>query len=282
MRDLKRQPKQSPKVRQNKRKQKKKPLYLRKLLRRMLRVGVMLSSLALLLVGGFLAIQLTMASDLFRIAEICVAGGQHLNRDEVISLADIRPGLNTFELDLELIGRKIAENPWVRNARVDRIFPRQLEVSVEERKAKAIINLGYLYYMDNHGEVFKVLDAEDSLDFPVITGFDYQKVEEHDPQTAAELKQIVALLEDLAGRQKFGLKQISEIHRGNSGELSLYTLAGAVRVKLGHGSFTQKLDRLERIYSQLQPRLPILDYIDLNVDDKVIVRIERTASAAKG
>ena len=59
------------------------------------------------------------------------------------------------------------------------------------------------------------------------------------------------------------------------------TLEGGVKVRLGREAFGNKLDRLERIYAELQPRLPILDYIDLNVDEKVIVRIERPKQAAK-
>ncbi len=78
------------------------------------------------------------------------------------------------------------------------------------------------------------------------------------------------------------MSQISEIHRETGGSFALFTVNGAVKVKLGRDNFTEKLDRLERIYAQLQPRLPILDYIDLNVNEKVIVRIERSAKAARG
>lgn len=282
MRDLKRQPKKTARVRQNRRKQQKQPLRLRKLLHRVLRIGVVTFSGALIVVGGFFAVQLLQTSDLFRIERISASGGHHLSQEQIVALSDIRPGMNTFKLDLDLIGRKIAENPWVREAQVQRIFPRQVAISIEEREAVAIINLGYLYYLDRHGEVFKVLEAEDSLDYPVITGFDYRKVEAHDAQTARELKKIVALIADLQQRKLFGLQQLSEINRDPNGCLALFTLQGAVKIKLGRGDYGRKLDRLERIYAQLQPRLPILDYIDLNVDEKVIVRIERTAKAAKG
>lgn len=282
MRDLKRQPQSKSKPRKNKPKKERRPLKLRKLLHRSLRIVVASCSGALLLVGSFLAVQLLMASDTFRITQIRVTGGQHLSEKQLVELSDIRQGQNTFELDLDLIGRKISENSWVSSARVERIFPREVVISVVERQPVAIINLGYLYYLDSRGEVFKVLDAADNLDFVVITGFDYPKIEQHDPQSAAALKQIVALLADLQRRQLFSLEQISEIHRNPSGSLALFTLDGGVKIRLGRDDFARKLDRLERIYAQLKPRLPILDYIDLNVDEKVIVRIERPANAARG
>ena len=282
MRDLKRQKKAPNKVRQNRRKKQNKTLNLRKILHRSLRVSVALFSGALILVGGFVAGQLLIASDLFRIDQVNVQGGERLSHRQIVALSDIQTGMNTFSLDLELIGRKIEGNPWVREARVQRIFPRQVAIQIRERKPVAIINLGYLYYLDDQGEVFKVLDAADQLDFPIITGFDYQQIEQRDRRYAGDLKAIVELLADLRQRGKFTLSQISEIHRETGGSFALFTVNGAVKVKLGRDNFTEKLDRLERIYAQLQPRLPILDYIDLNVNEKVIVRIERSAKAARG
>ena len=282
MRDLKRQQKAKSKVRKNRAKEQKQPLKLRKLLHRALRVGVASFSGALIVAGGFFVVQLLMASDVFRIDQIAVNGGRHLSQEQLIALSDIQPGQNTFELDLSLIGRKIEENSWIGEARVERIFPREVVISVVERQPMAIINLGFLYYLGSNGEVFKVLDAADKLDFPMITGFDYQKVEQRDPQVATDLKKIVALISDLEGRELVSLDQISEIHRNPSGSLCLFTLDAGVKIRLGREAFSKKLDRLERIYSQLKPRLPILDYIDLNVDEKVIVRIERPANAARG
>ena len=282
MRDLKKPKQKNKKVRRNRRKEEKKSRNLRKLLQRTLYAGVTIFSGALLVVGGFFMVQLLMASDLFRVEQVAVRGNDRLTEEQIVALSDIQIGVNTFNLDLDLIGRKIEENPWVKETWVQRIFPRQVVITLKERNPVAIINLGYLYYLDDQGEVFKVLDAADKLDYPVITGFDYDKAKGHDAKYVQCLKQIVGLLTDLRERRLFSLDQVSEIHYEASGGLSLFTLEGGVKVKLGHGNYRKKLGRLERIYVQLQPKLPILDYIDLNVDEKVIVRIERLKKTAKG
>lgn len=281
MRDLKKNNKTTKKVRQNRRKQKKKPVNLRKLLHRGLRISVALFSTVMIVVGGFFIVQLLMASDLFKVDEIVVEGESRTQKERVIALSDIKAGVNTFSLDLALIGRKIEEDPWVRHARVDRIFPRQVIIRIQERQPVAIVNLGYLYYLDGHGEVFKVLEAGDSLDFPVVTGFEYEKAKSHSEQYVAQFKSIVSLLKDLKQRSLFNLSQVSEIHQEDDGGLSLFTLDGSVRVKIGTSDFTNKLNRLEKIYAQLQPKLKMLDYIDLNVKEKIIVRIERSPQVAK-
>lgn len=281
MRDLKKNKKTAKQVRQNRLKKKKKPLEWRKILHRTLRVGVALFSAVLLLVGGFFVAQLLLASDLFRVDQVAVEGNSLLKKQQVVALSDIEMGVNTFNLDLGLIGRKIEENPWISTAQVQRIFPRQVMIHIEERQPVAIVNLGYLYYLDKQGEIFKVLDAADNLDYPVVTGFDYAKAQAHNAECAQQLRKVVALLSDLNQRKLFSLDQISEVHFETGGSLSLYTLEGGVRIKLGSADYGRKLDRLERIYAQLQPKLPLLDYIDLNVEEKVIVRIERPKQMAK-
>lgn len=281
MRDLKKNQKKSKKTRQNRRKKQKKPLNWRKLLHRSLRVGITFFSVALILIGGFFVTQLMLASDLFRVDQIVVQGNERLVEQQVEALSDIQIGINTFSLDLGLIGRKIEENSWVQQADVQRIFPRQVVISLKERQPVAIINLGYLYYLDDQGEVFKVLGAKDSLDYPIITGFNYDKAQGHDSEYAQKLRKIVALLADLRRRDVFSLAQVSEVHHEDSGGFSLFTLEGGVRIKLGYDEHSRKLDRLERIYAQLQPKLQMLDYIDLNVEEKVIVRIERLKKRPK-
>jgi len=281
MRDLKKTNQKTKKNRRNRRKHEKKPMNLRKNLRRFLRVSVTLFSTVMIVVGGFFVIQLLMASDLFKVDQISVSGNHRLDSQSVIALSDIQSGVNTFRLDLGLIGRKIEENSWVQQARVERIFPRQVTVEILERKPVAIVNLGYLYYLDEQGEIFKVLDASDKLDFPMITGFEYERAKGHDEIYVEKFKEIVILLRDLETREKFSLKHVSEIHHEPDGGIVLFTLKGSVKIKLGRDDFIQKIDRLERIYAQLQPKLKILDYIDLNVKEKVIVRIERSSKTAK-
>ena len=282
MRDMKQLKKGQKKLRDNRRKKQKQPLNLRKLLHRALRVGVFGFSAVLLVVGSVLLIQVLLASDLFRVETIQVEGNKQVVRSDIVGLSDINSGDMTFDLDLNLIGRKISENPWIREAQVARIFPKQVVIRIEERQPRAIINLDYLYYLDERGEVFKVLGSGDSLDYPVVTGFDREELQQKDSQSGRQLRSIIALIEDLKQREIFGLDQVSEIHRETGGGICLYTYKSAVKIRLGRCDYQEKIDRLERLYVKLEKRLPVLDYIDLNVDERVIVRVERSAAHARG
>jgi len=74
MRDLKKNQQRVKKVRQNRVKKKREPIPWRKFLPRVLRVTIALSSLALIITGGFFVTQFLMSSDLFKVEEITVHG----------------------------------------------------------------------------------------------------------------------------------------------------------------------------------------------------------------
>ena len=264
-------------VKGNRLKREKQPRDWRKLLPRLLGIGLFLGKLALavLLVGGaLLAGRTVFHSGYFAIAKVQVENLNRLQEDEVVGLSDIRIGGNIFDLDLEAIGRKIAENPWVAEAEVQRVFPREVVIKVREREPKAIINLGYLYYVDGEGEIFKVLNSDDRLDYPALTGIDRRFLLDNPEEAHQLLKDAMALLAQLEARRIFSLGEVSELHIDREDGFSVNTLRSGVPVRLGFKDFAGKLDRLERIYPQLKGRLAGLKYIDLNVADRVIVKLD--------
>jgi cell division protein FtsQ len=239
------------KVKGNRRKREKKPRDWKKIFHLGLQISFFAGSFALLAAGGVLGFRLISGSGYFRIDSIRVENQSRVSEGEVLALSDIHPGMNIFDLDLDMIGKKIEENPWIATARVERVFPREVVIRVSERVPRAIVNLGYLYYVDASGEIFKLLDPGDSLDFPAITGIDRASLLENPEEGRRLLRVAMSLL-------------------------------GEIPVRMGYGDFEGKLDRLECIYPEIESRLPVLKYIDLNVMDRVIVKIDAQCAHGKG
>ena len=147
-------------------------------------------------------------------------------------------------------------------------------IRVVEREARAIIDLDYLYYVDRDGEVFKMLEAGDELDYPVITGIDRQYLLDNPDLTQGSLNLALLLMGELENRSLFNLDDISEIHYDQQEGLIMHTRIGGVPIRMGKDGFAVKLNRLETIYDDLEPRLLALKYIDLNVTDRVIVKVD--------
>ncbi len=263
---------QSTPVRRNRPRKQKRPVPWRYLGRRVLQALAVVAGSAALLLGAGQAARMLRDSELFMVAAVQVENHQRLSREEVVALSDIAPGTRIFDLDLNLIGSKISENPWVAAARVQRVFPNEVRIRIEERTPQAIVRLGYLYYVDNNGEIFKMLDARDRLDYPLISGIDRQLMLDHPEQGRELLLGALGLLQKLAERRIFGLDQVSELGVDAHQGITLYTYRGGVPIRFGQNGYRTKLDRLERVYQELQPRLAAIDYVDLNVVERVIVK----------
>jgi cell division protein FtsQ len=254
----------------------------KRIFHRGLRIVLVCGSVVLGAGGTVLAARVLFESDYFGVEKVSIMNLQRLSSEEIMSASDIRGGDNIFSLDLELIGRKIEENPWVSRADVERIFPREVVVKVTEREERAIIDLGYLYYVDKNGEIFKGLTAGDRLDYPVITGLNRQFFLEQPEQARELLLQAVALLADLAGRDQFNIDEVSEVNVDVKDGFELTTCRGGIPVHLGFSPFAAKLARLEKIYGEIRPRFGMIRAIDLNVVDRVIVRMDRHIALNQG
>jgi cell division protein FtsQ len=272
MRDLKTQKQKKSKT--NRRKPEKQPRDWKKLFHRLLRVSIALGSGCLLASGALLTFQVLLESGYFQVRQISVEQQVRVSEGDILEASDIKTGDSMFDLELNMIGRKIEEQPWIARAYVERVFPDQVVIRVEERQPRAIIDLDYLYYVDRSGDVFKMLEAGDGLNYPVITGINRQDLLDNHDQAQNCLVKALELMQELEKRDLFNLDDISEIHYDQQEGLVMYTLVGGVPVRMGDQGFAAKLDRLEAIYSDLEPRLLALKYIDLNVADRVIVKVD--------
>ena len=270
-----------PKVKLNKRKQEKQPRDWRKLFHRLLRISLFAGSATLAVAGALLGVQFLRESDYFTVRNVRVIAQSRVSEQEIAGASDVRIGASIFDLDLGLIGRKIEENPWIARAEVVRSLPDEVVITVVEHQPRAVIQLDYLYYVNAAGEVFKLLDSSDRLDYPIITGIDRQFLLDHPTEGQAWLRQALALVSELEGRHLFNLADVSEIQIDLEDGLVVHTRQHGVPVLFGQDDFASKLDRLERIFAELEPRLTALHYIDLNVADRVIVKVDPKYAAGR-
>lgn len=272
MRDLKSH--KQKKCKTNRRKQKKQARDWKKLFHRTLRVCIASGSGFLLASGALLTAQMLLESGYFGVKQVRVEHQVRVSEGDILDASDIEIGDSLFDLELHMIGLKIEEHAWIAKAEVERSFPDQVVIRVVEREARAIIDLDYLYYVDRAGEVFKMLDAGDELDYPVITGIDRQYLLDNPDKTQDSVNLALQLMDALESRTLFNLDDISEIHFEEQEGLVMHTRIGGVPVRMGTQGFDTKLNRLESIYDDLEPRLMALKYIDLNVTDRVIVKLD--------
>src|SRR6185369_11761389 len=229
---------------------------------------------AFMLVGGIIygCYQAIRNVSLFSLKSIEVSSARHLTRDEILGMAGVEPGKDLLRMNLKRMGEHILQNPWVETVRINRYFPDAVSIVITEREPVAIVNMGFIYYLDKKGNIFKVLNQGDKLDFPVVTGFSEEDLGSDPKGTKAALEDTCLLLKILREKGAFILADVSEIHYDKGYGFTLFTAAGALPVKVGSGDFSAKVERFARIYQDLMVQLPSIHYIDLDFNDKIIVK----------
>jgi cell division protein FtsQ len=207
-----------------------------------------------------------------RLERIEVNNLKRLSREEVIGLAGVKAGDDMLGLPLRRIGEQLAKNPWVAKVRVRRFFPHTLSIVVAEREPVAVVNMGYLYYLDRSGEIFKPLNVGDRLDYPVLTGVTEEEMGKDPVGTREVLSRVLDLIGLIEKGGIFKMEDLSEIHFDKGYGFTVFTAQGGVPIKLGNGAFDEKLARLAKIYRDLQTRMPSVVYIDLDYNDRIIVK----------
>jgi len=272
VRDFSKSTYQRKKVAVNKVKVQRKPIEWGKYLRplRTIALGVAGVSLAFGIV--LVAKRAVCSTTFFRLRNIEVSSAKRLTQEEILALVGVEAGQDMARMNLKRMGEQLAQNPWVETVRIHRYFPDRLSIAISEREPMAIVNMGFIYYLDKKGTVFKVLNQGDKLDYPVVTGFSEEEMSSNPAGTREALKATCELLGILREKGAFILADVSEIHYDKGYGFTLFTSSGALPVKVGSGDFAAKVDRLARIYRDLMAQHPSLQYIDLDYNDKIVVK----------
>ena len=263
---------QRKKVTANRVKVQRKPLDLKKHLRQLGKITLGLAGVIMAALIIFWVYRALVTATFFRLKTIEVSSSKRLTREEILAIGGIEPGRDLARLDLKLVGEQLALNPWVETVHIRRYFPDALSITITEREPLAVVNMGFIYYLDKKGNVFKVLNHGDRLDYPVITGFSEEDLNKDPAATKEALKATCELLTILREKGAFILADVSEIHYDKGYGFTMFTASDALPVKIGLGDFGAKVERFARIYTELMAQRSTLQYIDLDYIDKIIVK----------
>lgn len=124
------------------------------------------TSLALIIIAGAI---FAFASPLFNITQIEVINTNLLSKDKVISLFGIKKDQNIFRFLKSDVIKKIKEDPYVQDVKINRQLPNKVQIDIEERQRNFSLEFlnGYAY-INNQGYILEI--SQDKLNLPVIKG----------------------------------------------------------------------------------------------------------------
>lgn len=187
----------------------------------------------------------------------------HVPVDRLQALMGIEPGTNILAVDTDALRAKIADEPWVKAATVERSLPDTLVVDVKEHQAAAVLSSGYFYLIDADGVPFKRLDEGERGELPVITGVDREQLVRGDARATTAIRRG---LEVLAAYQEAPRPRLSEIHVDDGGAVSLYTAKSGAALRLGRGAPRERLERFDALRAALGERAEKLAVVHLDLE----------------
>ncbi len=231
------------------------------------RLALALAGVALLAGAGAGAVRgwaALRSAESLRIRAIRFQGLSHATADELLALSPVRPGDHVIFADLRAMRAALERHPWVRALSVRRSWPPSLVVTVRERTAVALVDLGGLYLVDDEGNVFKRATAGDGLDLPVVTGIARGDYVQRRGAVTPLLKGALALVRAWRDGGHDARAPLAEIHLDPGDGTTLYVGDQGPQVRLGAGDLAAKLARLDRILSLLRSEGRTADVLHLD------------------
>ncbi|MBM3519865.1 MAG: FtsQ-type POTRA domain-containing protein, partial [Alphaproteobacteria bacterium] len=198
-------------------------------------------------------------------ADIQIDGLTNHEPETLLAAIGVTPGGSLIGYDAALARRTLENLDWVQEAKVQRVYPNQLEVSVIERRPFAIWQKGQSYYViDATGAALSGMPSASLVGLPLVTGDGAQKV-------AAEL---INQLEVIPGiRSRFRAAARVGMRRW-----TLY-LDNGVTLLLPERGWQKALAIVEDLNERQQLLAKGIVSIDLRLPDRFAVAVAKPAEA---
>ena len=198
---------------------------------------------------------------------LTVEGRNMTTREDLLAALDIERGAPILAINVADAKTAVEALPWVKTAKIERRLPDAVHILLEERTPYALWQRDGRYTLVDHDgkAIVDVPDSDPSL--PLIVGPDA-------PQHAAALFEALGAETTLAGRVRAAVRVGAR--RWN---IYLDSFENGIAVRLPEGDVAAawtRLAALERDHKILERDL---DFIDMRLDDRLVVRIHKDAAA---
>lgn len=113
---------------------------------------------------------LLLCSPIFDIKNIEVIGNSKISKEKIINISGIELHTNIFKFNKGLIRENIKENAYIENVEITRKIPSTVQVDIEEREAKYMLQFADSYvYINNQGYMLEI--SNEKLEVPILIGF---------------------------------------------------------------------------------------------------------------
>ncbi|MEE8437711.1 MAG: FtsQ-type POTRA domain-containing protein [Candidatus Neomarinimicrobiota bacterium] len=214
---------------------------------------------------------------LFKMGEIRITGASILEKKAYQELLGPLGKANFNEIKINDVRLLLESNPFVRAARVSRLFPNTLSIEIAERRPIAILNMDPVLLIDIDAVIMPDKDNySQSAPLPVLSGFNQSK-ELYPPGLktySVKVKEAAIILKYVMEIYPELYKNLSEISINTKEEYELILANRPTRVKLGKQKIMEKIQILKQFELSLEGVGQLTDYklVDMRYNRQVVTR----------
>jgi cell division septal protein FtsQ len=215
-----------------------------------------------------LVVPYVMGHDYFRLRTIRVSSDETRVAPETLAeIAGLYEDSSLWSVDPESITSTLRDASWVKQARVSRHFPWQVNLSVARRNAvAAAVAANKAFLVDEEGVLFHEVEQASIPDLPYLTGWDTSDAQ---AENAVRLRRLLRVLGEASTRQI----EVSELHMDEGGGVWLYASGIKASVRLGKPEHAEDgLDKLSVALAELGPLADRARVIDTDYPGRIVIR----------
>jgi cell division protein FtsQ len=201
------------------------------------------------------------------IGSVALRGHHRLTREEVLAIAGITGRTSLLFLDVEHAREQLKENPWIADATLLKLYPRELQISIKERAAFALWQKnGAVRVIADDGTVLGPYVAPRLVALPLVVGDGADKrAKEHlDLLDSHPALRDLVRASILVGDRRWNLR-----------------LKNGLEVRLPETGTAAALERLVALDREKNLLTRDIVILDLRLPDRITVRLTDAAAAAR-
>jgi cell division septal protein FtsQ len=211
-----------------------------------------------------------------KIARIDVAGTEIFAEKTIVARAKVPQGALIDTVSLAGVRARLVSHPYIRDARVSRVYPDALRIEVDERVPVASFTVrGAVRYVDAEGVVLPYLESAVTHDLPSITGVPELLAAGIGEAVGAESYfEALSVLSAALGTDSSLYHLISEVDMKGGDDVVIYDAEGGATIKLGRGDTMRKMILLRAFWDKFvrDAGPENLEYLDLRFGDRVVAK----------
>jgi cell division protein FtsQ len=222
-------------------------------------------------------------SESLKMDRVVVEGASILPVKDVVALARIQPKSKMSDIDLYDVRKRLLQQPFVKTAVVNRLYPGTVSIRIEERTPIALLSGGQLRYVDAEGMVLPYVNSAVTVDIPAISGVDgLQAAEIGKVAQQKDLAEAISILQTAQKVDSTVYHFISEVDMQNGRDVILFSSDVVIQIYLGRGDFAKKLVTLQAFWSNFAKNADVekVKSLDLRYDDQVVVKWNQSGGGA--